>query len=40
VIKDGRLVECGTHAELLEIEDGVFRKLHELQRELHEQFAV
>lgn len=40
VIKDGRLVEQGTHAELLAIDDGVYRKLHLLQRELHAQFAI
>lgn len=40
VIKDGKLAESGTHAELLDLEDGVFRKLHEMQQELHEQFAV
>jgi len=40
VLKDGKLVESGTHEELLRKEDGVFRKLHKLQQELHEQFAV
>jgi ATP-binding cassette subfamily B protein len=40
VIKDGQLVESGTHAELLQLEGGVFRRLHEMQQELHEQFAV
>ncbi len=34
VMKQGRLVESGTHAELLEREDGLYRKLHELQLEL------
>jgi ATP-binding cassette subfamily B protein len=40
VIKDGQLAEEGTHEELLQIEDGVFKTLHDLQQELHEQFAV
>ncbi len=35
VIKDGRLVEQGTHAELLALSDGVYRKLFTLQKELH-----
>ena len=33
VLKDGRLVENGTHAELLERDDGVYRRLYTLQRE-------
>ncbi|MEO0794384.1 MAG: ABC transporter ATP-binding protein [Verrucomicrobiota bacterium] len=40
VMKEGRLVEEGSHQELLALEDGVYRKLHDLQVELHEQFAV
>lgn len=40
VMKDGRLVEEGDHGELLEKEDGVYRKLHDLQHELHEMYAV
>ena len=40
VIKDGKLAESGTHEQLLQIEDGVFRKLYEMQQQLHEQFAV
>jgi ATP-binding cassette subfamily B protein len=31
VIEDGRLVETGTHAELLRMHDGKYRRLHELQ---------
>ena len=34
VVEDGRLVEGGTHAELLVIPDGVYRRLHELQRQM------
>jgi ATP-binding cassette subfamily B protein len=34
VMKDGRLAECGTHAELLEREGGIYRRLYELQREI------
>ncbi len=34
VIKDGRLTEDGTHAELLAIPDGTFRRLYQLQKEL------
>ncbi len=36
VFKEGRIVESGTHAELLEIEGGEYRRLHELQIGLHE----
>ena len=32
VIKDGRIAEQGTHAELMAIDDGVFRKLSKIQR--------
>ena len=35
VIKDGRLVESGTHAELVGRPDGVYRTLYELQVDLH-----
>jgi len=34
VIKDGATVESGTHAELLDKEDGLYRMLCELQFEL------
>jgi ATP-binding cassette subfamily B protein len=35
VIEDGKLVEAGTHPELLALEDGVYRHLYELQLEMH-----
>lgn len=35
VMKDGRLVEQGSHDELLAIPNGVFAGLHKLQQELH-----
>ena len=34
VIKDGQMVECGTHEELLERPGGVYRNLYEMQRDL------
>ena len=33
VIERGRVVERGTHKALLEIEDGVYKKLYTLQEE-------
>jgi ATP-binding cassette subfamily B protein len=36
VIQDGKLVEHGTHAELLANPNGIYTKLHRLQQELHE----
>ena len=33
-IEEGRLVEAGTHQELLAMEEGVYRKLYELQLQL------
>lgn len=40
VIKEGALVEEGTHAELLALPDGLYRKLHDMQQQLHANFAV
>lgn len=40
VMKDGKLVETGTHEELLQDSSGVYFKLHNIQRELHEMYAV
>jgi ATP-binding cassette subfamily B protein len=34
VIQDGRLAESGTHGELLALEEGIYRKLYELQLQL------
>jgi len=34
VIKNGRIVELGTHGELLAKPDGVYRRLYDMQREL------
>ena len=36
VVEDGKLVENGTHAELLDLDGGVYRKLYELQQQLHQ----
>ena len=33
-MKNGRLAEAGTHGELLAMENGIYRRLYELQREL------
>ena len=33
VIEHGKVVESGTHTELLEIEDGVYNRLYTLQAE-------
>lgn len=40
VIKDGKLVESGSHEELLQIEDGVFKGLYDMQQELHQSFVI
>ncbi len=40
VMKEGYLVEEGTHEALLQKADGVYRKLYDMQRELHEAYAL
>jgi ATP-binding cassette, subfamily B, bacterial len=35
VIEDGKIAEMGTHEELLEKEDGIYRKLVEMQQEVN-----
>jgi ATP-binding cassette subfamily B protein len=40
VIEDGQIKEKGTHEELLAKPDGIYRKLHKLQEELHQIYAV
>ncbi len=36
VIENGKLAECGTHSELLARPDGVYRRLYQLQQEVHD----
>ena len=38
-MEKGRVAEIGTHEELLEKEDGVFRKLWDMQADLQKQRA-
>ena len=40
VIENGQIKEMGTHRELLEKEKGVYRKLHKMQQEMSEFFAL
>lgn len=40
VLEDGRITEIGTHEELLAREGGTYRKLYELQHELHEMYVL
>jgi ATP-binding cassette, subfamily B, bacterial len=35
VIDDGRIAEVGTHQELLEVQDGIYRKLVEMQQQMN-----
>ncbi len=36
VIENGKLAEAGPHAQLLALPDGVYRRLYELQKEVHD----
>jgi hypothetical protein len=36
VLKEGRLIEQGSHAQLLKIPNGVYRRLHQMQIQLNE----
>lgn len=40
VLDQGRLVEEGTHAELLAMENGTYKKLYDMQRDLQEKYVV
>ncbi len=40
VMHEGSLVESGTHDELLQKENGVYKNLYNLQRELHEMYVL
>jgi ATP-binding cassette subfamily B protein len=40
VMKEGRLVEEGTHSELLALDDGIYKNLHNLQVELASRVGV
>ena len=40
VLEKGKVVELGTHAELVDKEAGVYAKLHKTQMELATQVAV
>ena len=40
VIKSGKIVESGPHAELLSDEDGEYYKLHRMQKDMNESFAL
>ena len=40
VFEDGQIIEQGTHAELLQKKNGTYRKLSQMQREVHDLYAV
>ena len=40
VIEDGRITEQGRHIELLEKPEGTYKRMYEIQNQLHEYYAV
>jgi ATP-binding cassette subfamily B protein len=40
ILDQGRLVQIGSHEELLTDEEGLYAKLHRIQHELHALFAI
>ena len=40
MIEDGKIVETGTHTELLSKKEGKYRKLHEMQQDMSAFFAM
>ena len=40
VIEDGRVTEQGTHDELINKSEGTFRKLYQMQQQLHDSYVV
>jgi ATP-binding cassette subfamily B protein len=40
VLKEGRLIEHGTHLDLLQIPGGIYQRLHQMQVELNEAHAI
>ena len=40
VIEEGRIAEEGSHEELLSKKDGIYRRMYEIQQQLHETYAI
>lgn len=40
VVEDGKIVEQGKHADLLNIKEGTYKKLQDMQKVMHEGFVV
>ena len=40
VMEDGRLAEQGTHEELVALENGIYKNLYTLQREMHKSYVL